>query len=1201
MAKNIFIGIGVVLVLLVGLVVVAPSFIDSAALKQQITSEVRNATGRDLSIDGNLEIRVFPTPALTANGVRLSNADGAAAAEMVMLKAVEVRVALMPLLSGQVQVKRIRLVSPVIHLEKFADGHTNMEFQSVAPSGMASAPTTGGADAAPSTDSAKDGLNVRLDNFEIVDGQVIYRDGATGQIERVQNIDATLRAASLQGPFDVKGQARVRGVPLAYEVSLGQIIEERTVPLNAVLDAPGGARAQITGAVLDLASAPRFKGKLKVEGKNLAQLLDAVAGSAVAPALTAQNFAVDSQIDASAAQVAIDELDLLLGKTRTTGSISAALDKGVTFEVKLKSTRIDLDALLSAGATGASRSAAGNAAEEEVPQSTAVAPAPPKTQAESAKAASGFAFPKGVNGTVQVTVDALTLKGGLVSNVRLTAELADGELALNQLQAMAPGVTDVAMFGFVRPRDGVPRFEGQAELTSSDVLGLSEWAGVKLPDGVAGRVKRISYKSNVAADAKQVVVSDLKIMADKSTLTGGVTLALRKRLSFGADLRLDTLNLDTYMNGTGQETPSGAPAAKTNAAQAPQAAAKAEKAGALDALEAWAALSALNGFDANMKVRVGALTHQSQTVRDVMFDGTLYAGTLELRSFKVGDYVGATSDVSGNFTGFGGIPEMSKVKLNATVKDAGRLASSFGADGVPKGVKTVKLQANAEGSLLKPRFNAAVQALGGQFGAAGRFSLLPIGFGYDGTVSAQHGDLMALLRTLEVDYAPSGPLGALDMNAKLKTDGKTHTVTDLKSSVGDTAINGAVTAHTDGAKPNIIANLTTGALVMDRFLPKAQKNASFKPQKPRKTRWGMRPETSNVVNVAFNSDAQLAAADKRWSREAFDLSALNLLNGEVTLKSDAIQFGDYKLTSADIHATIQDGVLNADRIQGNLFGGPVDGTAIVRADANPTVQSTIKLDALKVDQAVKAITGKDLASGNLSLNLGIDAKGMSPAALVSSLAGQGSLNIGALDVKKGGKGSALSGVIGLVEAMNQLSLGAAKKGSGLADLALDFNIKDGVANATKMALNSAMGSGTGTGTVDIAGWAIDVAGDVTVEANVLTTLLSKGKIGKQKVPFAVKGALDNPDVNLALGNRTPGANNNSTTQQKIDPFKSLIQKALPGVKLPDTQPKTQPAPSTQPADGTLAPPPPQSGSTSSSETQPKKVKPADLLRGVLGF
>lgn len=290
--------------------------------------------------------------------------------------------------------------------------------------------------------------------------------------------------------------------------------------------------------------------------------------------------------------------------------------------------------------------------------------------------------------------------------------------------------------------------------------------------------------------------------------------------------------------------------------------------------------------------------------------------------------------------------------------------------------------------------------------------------------------------------------------------------------------------------------------------------------------------------------------------------------------------------------------MTADRVTGHLFGGPVSGTAIVRAAGMPTIESNIKLSALDVGRAVQVVAGKDLATGNLGMNLNFTANGLSAADLVSSLSGAGGLNITALDVKQGGTGTALAPVIGLVAAMNQFSLPTpGKPKSGLADLALSFDIKDGIANAKNLTLNSAFGSGTGAGRVDIAAWAIDFAGTMTVEPNLLTSLLSKGRVGQQQVPFTLKGALDKPGVNLGV--RPAG----KAPPVSADPVQNLLQQVLPGV-IPQirTQPAPQPAPQ-QPApqqqDGTLAPPPSQQAPAPSGGQQQRPLTPEEMIKQLM--
>ena len=101
MGKKIAIGVlGVVVIILLGSFLV-PHFINWNEYKAEIAAGVKSATGRDISIGGDLSVRILPTPALTVNDFSIANTDGATNPKMVKLDALQVRVSLLPLLSGE--------------------------------------------------------------------------------------------------------------------------------------------------------------------------------------------------------------------------------------------------------------------------------------------------------------------------------------------------------------------------------------------------------------------------------------------------------------------------------------------------------------------------------------------------------------------------------------------------------------------------------------------------------------------------------------------------------------------------------------------------------------------------------------------------------------------------------------------------------------------------------------------------------------------------------------------------------------------------------------------------------------------------------------------------------------------------------------------------------------------------------------------
>ncbi len=126
--KKVFIGVVGVILILLATALIVPSFIDWNDYKDEIAAQAGAFTGRELVIDGDMGLTLLPAPALVATDVRLANIEGAETEDMVDLRELEVRVALVPLLQGRVQVEKVRLLDPVVELETLADGRNNWEF-----------------------------------------------------------------------------------------------------------------------------------------------------------------------------------------------------------------------------------------------------------------------------------------------------------------------------------------------------------------------------------------------------------------------------------------------------------------------------------------------------------------------------------------------------------------------------------------------------------------------------------------------------------------------------------------------------------------------------------------------------------------------------------------------------------------------------------------------------------------------------------------------------------------------------------------------------------------------------------------------------------------------------------------------------------------------------------------------------------------
>ncbi|MFM9843188.1 MAG: AsmA family protein [Dongiaceae bacterium] len=740
--KKFLIGLGVLLVLLVIAVLVGPSFYDWNQHKQLITDEARKATGRDLVIDGDISAAILPMPTISVAGIRFANAEGGSAPDMITLETLKVRVALFPLIQGNVQIEEITLVKPVILLEKLPDGKGNWQITPPAaePAATAAEQSSGGMPA------------VSLGNVNIADGTLIYRDAVAKSEQKIEALNANLAAASLQGPFGAKGSLIYQGLPATFDLSTGKIDPAQPAPVAIALGlggagSQGDAQIKFTGTLAQAADGVSAVGKLEGGSANLAAALDAVApgSGSGAPIALDKPFKIAGEVNYAPTGGKIEKFALSLGDLTAAGDISFTPGTPSQAAVKLAINRIDLDSLLAQAAAK--------------PAAPAEGPAPQE--------AGAFALPTGINAAVDIAIDAISYRGGLIDNTKFVGELANGEFAIKRFSAQLPGGAAVSAGGALTAVDGKPQIGGALEAKADNLRALLDWLQVA-PAGVpAERLRTLALTSRFTAGADLLELADLDLKLDNSRITGGLRVALprggQQKMAFGVGLAIDQLNVDSYM------PPAAAPA---------EAAPKPAGGGGLP-LDS---LKPLADLDANVELRVGKLTINQQTLQGVHLDGTVTGGTLTLRDLSVKEFAGGKGAINGTVTDLAGNPRFD-TKFDLTAKDANKAFQAAGMGDRVKGkLGALKLAGALAGGAQDVNFNIDFGLSG--IGATGQAKGKASGIGQgvvpriDSTFNVQAKDAGPLLALAGIRGDVS-KLGALSLkgNAASGTDDLNYDVT----------------------------------------------------------------------------------------------------------------------------------------------------------------------------------------------------------------------------------------------------------------------------------------------------------------------------------------------------------------------------------------------------------------------------------------
>ena len=223
---------------LVALVVAALVFIPTERLATLAAQQFEAATGRSLTIGGEIGLSVYPVIGATAQDISIGNPDWAGGGDMLRAEEMDVGLNLMRLLSGTVAVERVVLQSPVVVLRRGADGRATWEFGSP----EAAEPAASGSGGAP---------GLTLARAEIRNGSLSYVDDASGMDLQVTGLDATMSLPVMDGPLSLDGSAQLNGQPVSVVFRAGNAGNLLNGGLTAIdLEAEiAGAEARFEGRV----------------------------------------------------------------------------------------------------------------------------------------------------------------------------------------------------------------------------------------------------------------------------------------------------------------------------------------------------------------------------------------------------------------------------------------------------------------------------------------------------------------------------------------------------------------------------------------------------------------------------------------------------------------------------------------------------------------------------------------------------------------------------------------------------------------------------------------------------------------------------------------------------------------------------------------------------------------------------------------
>lgn len=237
------------------ILLVTPILIPTGVVKAKIAALIKQKTGRDLRIAGALHLSLFPQLGFVLTDVTLPSPTDDFSSDLLQAKSVRVSFGFFPLLRGRIQIDRLELLRPTLHLEIDKQGHRNWVFH---------------APEQPQQTIISQSNNARfaavVSDLTVVRGTADYLDQRNGERHAVTNLDLNFSMPEQSPPeqsLQAKGEAIWNGKTVTIDAMAtspeklwqGGVspftfhLFSEPIEADFVGDVEGGPHSQMIGAI----------------------------------------------------------------------------------------------------------------------------------------------------------------------------------------------------------------------------------------------------------------------------------------------------------------------------------------------------------------------------------------------------------------------------------------------------------------------------------------------------------------------------------------------------------------------------------------------------------------------------------------------------------------------------------------------------------------------------------------------------------------------------------------------------------------------------------------------------------------------------------------------------------------------------------------------------------------------------------------
>nr|WP_280949042.1 AsmA family protein [Phyllobacterium sp. UNC302MFCol5.2] len=995
---------GGLLVLVLTAALIVPYFVDWAGYRSSFEREASALLGRPVTVAGSASARLLPFPSVTFSDVRV----GDPGTEPVMtIDKFSMDAELAPFIRGEILIFDMRIENPRATVRIDKDGAFDWAIRPRTPFHSA---------------------QVRLEDMRITDGSIIIRDASTGTTRTVTNLDATLAANDLSGPWSFDGTLFFNGKKTAVTASTGAVKPDGTMNLRTRFTPDSVPASFETDGLVSLQnSGLKYTGSIAIRS---ADEVAAATGAKVEqkkakPLLS--SLRVTGRFEADHAKVTIPEFRMEQGPVDDPYVVNgtALFDYGKTphFEVTADGQQVTFaeQAQPAKGSTptpitAAERLAVFRRLMDQLPIPT-------------------------VPGRIDLKLPAIVAGDTTIRSVTIDAAPSAAGWTINQLRAELPGRTQFEAKGTLRVGDDFG-FDGRLLVASRQPSGLAAWLTNSVDEAIR-RLPGAGFSGDVSLRDDLQKIDNLEVALGGASLKGsllrsakGESLPLTQLVLEGGALDADALEAFAAIFGNNsQPSDDGSPQ--------------------------------LRGQDLDVHLKAGPVTHGGLVAETLDTSFRLRDGVFDIDRLTIGNVAGATITATGKLEPFKAEPSGS---IDSTVLSDNlapfvtAMARRF--PDFPFITSLSQHAVSYPGLFEETKLNVLANSLQGKSGA-NEFSLSAAGKtgGMDVTLSGTTSKNSEGLRSLELTMdsrseqaealmafiglpaLPLGLAGGLEADLALKGNEKDglQTQLSLKASDGQALVDGVFRNIGDilsgeGRASIKAADLepyiATAGYTLPGFgdgmpvdlassfqLGKGRLNLPDLAGQVSGTKVGGRlgieianqvPDVQGDLNVAhldlatlgdfmLGTSALQAEARGPWPTKTFSGTPLFPLNFKLKLNANEADAGFLgTIGKFQANTALKDGSLRFDDAKGDILGGNFNGMFELRNTSGTGLATgQFTLDGTALDTLYKP--DEDVIPfvplrGKTKISASVNATGTSVAEMMQSVAGSGVISVADLAI-----------------------------------------------------------------------------------------------------------------------------------------------------------------------------------------------------------